>query len=60
MKPYEFRCEHCGGVFEEEWGDVRALAEYEKNFGRLPNALKEDKSALCDRCYRKLMIKISQ
>ena len=62
LKPNEFRCEECGGVFEfeEEWTEERALAEYWKIFGKLPDALKRDKAELCDDCYRKLMIKIRQ
>jgi len=60
MKPDEFRCKQCGGIFEEEWTEEQALAEYRKIFGRLPNALKEDKEALCDGCYRKTMVKTSQ
>jgi len=56
----EFRCKHCGGVFEEEWTAEKALAEYRKIFGKLPDAIKKDKEALCDDCYKKLMIKISQ
>jgi len=60
LKPGEFKCKHCGGVFEEEWTEEKALAEYWKIFGKLPDALKKDKAALCDDCYRKLMIKIRQ
>jgi len=60
LKSYEFRCEHCGCVFEKEWTEESALAEYRKMFAKLPDALKEDKAVLCDDCYKKLMIKISQ
>ncbi len=60
LKPGEFRCEQCGGVFEEEWTEELALAEYRKIFGKLPDAIKDDKASLCDCCYRKLMIKIRQ
>ena len=60
MESNEFRCKQCGGVFEEEWTEERALAEYRKIFGKLPDALKKDKVKLCDDCYKKLMIKISQ
>ena len=60
LKPGEFRCAQCGGVFEEEWTEERALVEYRKIFGKLPDAIKDDKAALCDDCYRKIMLKISQ
>jgi len=60
LKPGEFRCKQCGGVFEEKWTEEKALDEYRKIFGKLPPAIKKDKEALCDDCYRKLMIKIRQ
>ena len=60
MKSDEFRCAQCGGVFEEEWSEERALAEYWKIFGKLPDALYKAKAELCDACYRKLMIKLRQ
>jgi len=60
LKSDKFKCSECGGVFEEEWTEERALAEYRKMFKKLPDELKEDKAALCDNCYKKLMIKISQ
>ena len=60
MKSDKFKCKQCGGEFEEKWTEERALAEYRKIFKKLPGELKEDKAALCDNCYKKLMIKISQ
>jgi len=62
LKSNEFRCRQCGGVFEfeKEWTEERALAEYRKIFKKLPDEPKEDKAAICDNCYKKLMIKISQ
>ncbi len=60
MKPDEFRCKQCRGVFEKEWTEEKALDEYRKIFGKLPYALYDDKAELCDDCYRKLMIKIRQ
>ena len=60
MKSNEFRCEQCGGIFEEEWPEEKTLAEYEENFGNLPNEIKEDKVAVCDDCYKKIMMVISQ
>ena len=60
MKPSEFKCEQCKGIFEEEWPEEKALAEYEEKFGKLPKEIKEDKVALCDDCYKKIMMTISQ
>jgi len=60
LKPGEFRCKKCGGVFEEKWTEEIALDEYRKIFGKLPAALYRDKSELCDDCYKKIMLKIRQ
>ena len=60
LKSYEFRCKCCGGVFEEDMTEERALEEYRKMFGKLPDALREDKQLLCDDCYKKLVLKVSQ
>jgi len=60
MKSDKFKCKHCGGVFEKVWTEERALAEYWKIFGKLPDELIKDKAELCDDCYKKLMIKIRQ
>jgi len=60
LKSDEFKCKECGGVFEEKWTEQKALAEYRKIFGKLPDALYKDKTELCDDCYKKLMIKIRQ
>ena len=60
LKSDEFRCKECGGVFEREWTEEKALDEYRKIFGKLPDALYKDKAELCNDCYKKLMIKISQ
>lgn len=60
MKPNEFQCGQCKGIFKEEWPEEQTLAEYEENFGKLPDEIKEDKVALCDDCYKKIMMAISQ
>lgn len=57
MKSDEFRCKQCGGVFDEERTEEKALAEYWKIFGKLPDELKKDKAELCNDCYAKLMNK---
>ncbi len=60
LKSNWFKCKECGGVFEEEWTEEKALDEYRKIFGKLPDELKRDKAELCDACYKKLMIKLRQ
>jgi len=60
LKPGEFRCKNCRGVFKEKWTEEKALDEYRKIFGKLPDELKRDKAELCDACYKKLMIKLRQ
>ena len=60
LKPGEFRCKQCRGVFEKVWTEERALAEYWKIFGKLPDELKKAKAELCNACYKKLMIKLRQ
>lgn len=60
LKSNEFRCEACGGVFEEGGTEEKALAEYRKAFGALPDELIERKAKVCDDCYRKIIAKISQ
>ena len=59
LKFYEFKCKHCGEIFEKEWTEEKALAEYRKIFASLPDALREDKEMLCDDCYKIAMIKSS-
>jgi hypothetical protein len=52
LKPGEYQCCLCGGVFEFGWTDEDAEAELKKNFGKERDL--EDGIA-CDDCYRKFM-----
>ena len=53
LKPNEYQCDGCKGIFEFGWSMEEAEAELKKNFG--PNARKEDMAILCDGCYNKIM-----
>lgn len=48
MKPNEFQCYKCKGVFEKGWSDEEALAELAHNFA----APQEDCELICDDCYQ--------
>jgi hypothetical protein len=50
MKPNEYKCAACGGVFEKGWSDEEALAELDATFG-VPV---EDCALVCDDCYREM------
>ena len=51
----EYKCHHCGGVFEKEddWSDGDAEKELHNNFGKhwTPDAC----VTVCDDCYHVLM-----
>ena len=50
----EFKCAHCGGVFEKAWSDLEARKEYEENF---PQESSEGwkEATVCDDCYKEFM-----
>ena len=53
MKPEEFKCEECGGIFEKGWTDNEArLEQIENEFGNIPN---NQLAVICDDCYKKIM-----
>lgn len=52
LKPNEYRCDHCGGVYEKIWSDEEAMAESKENFGDIPA---DDLAIICDDCYNKFM-----
>ena len=51
IKPNEYQCCKCGGVFEKGWTDEEAKAEMVKNFG----TAMEDVDVLCDDCYNEFI-----
>ena len=46
-----FQCAVCGGLFDKDWSDEEAIAEYKARFGDEPMA----ETPLCDDCYRKVI-----
>ena len=52
MKPTEYKCAGCGGVFEKGWTDEDAEREQEGNgWGSMPDS---EMAVVCDDCYQKL------
>lgn len=52
LKPNEYQCAVCHGVFERALSDEEALAELQSNFGGFP---KDECALVCDDCYNKIM-----
>jgi len=55
LKPSEFLCEACGGIFEKGWSEEESIDELRKKFDTQP---KENDVILCENCYKKLGGKI--
>ena len=55
LRPNEFRCEVCGGVFVFGWTDQAAIEELARNFNEPP---RDDDAILCDDCYKVFINKI--
>lgn len=55
LKPGEFKCEQCDGIFKKGWSEEEAIDEQRRNFNEEP---KDDDAILCDDCYRAFMAKI--
>ena len=53
MKPNEYQCAVCNGVFEKGWSDEEAREELGENF---PWCSVNDCELVCDDCYSKMMI----
>jgi uncharacterized protein with PIN domain len=49
LKPNEYRCARCNGVFEKGWTDEAAIDELNQKFPRFSTAMCE---LVCDDCYR--------
>jgi len=50
LKPNEYRCALCQGVFDKGWTDEEAQAELQRDFGNVPT---ESQMTVCDDCYQK-------
>jgi len=51
MKDNEFKCFHCGGVFEKDWTDEEAKAESIINGFTGDNYTPDELCIVCDDCY---------
>jgi rubredoxin len=51
----QYRCEACGGTFDEAWTEGEANAEAEVLFGVVDASTRADMARVCDDCYRLLM-----
>lgn len=49
LKPNEYQCAACHGVFEYGWSDDLATEELHQNFGEFDKA---DCAVICDDCYQ--------
>ena len=54
IKPNQYQCEHCKGVFDKGWSDEDAKKEAEDNFGKHPDEWNDDQVIICDDCYKLL------
>jgi hypothetical protein len=52
LKPHEYKCQTCKGIFNKGWSDEEALAEFRGYFPDLPM---EEAGVICDICYQKMI-----
>lgn len=52
MKPGEYQCALCKGIFQSARSEQEAIAEKERDFGDLPM---DRCVVVCDGCYREYM-----
>lgn len=51
MKPNEYKCTCCKGIFTKGWSDEEAKAELADTF---PGFEEEECDLVCDDCYKKM------
>ena len=51
MKPNQYQCHMCKGVFDKEWSDEEAKAEHDRDF---PGESLDTACVMCDDCYQKV------
>jgi hypothetical protein len=49
LKPNEYQCAACAGIFEKGWGDEVAKEELSNTF---PGYETEDCALVCDDCFK--------
>ena len=53
----EYKCELCGGIFEDEWTEEDRVEEYNENFIPEEHGTAEEGHRVCDDCYNEGMEK---
>lgn len=53
VKPNEYQCEMCGGVFKKKLTDAEATEQFHQEFKGVPVA-PENLAIVCDECYQEL------
>lgn len=48
--PNQYRCAHCGGIFDKGWSDEEAWAEHTAKFG--DTFKPEQTDVICDDCFK--------
>lgn len=52
LEENQYRCNHCGEVFNKGWSEEEAMAEHKENWGDYPIELCR---VICDDCYNEFM-----
>ena len=52
LKPNQYKCAACHGVFDKGWSDEEAKAELGVNF---PGMTTDDCGIVCDDCYKAMI-----
>lgn len=55
MKPNEYQCAMCKGIFEKGWDESAALKEAEEAFGKPVVKWNDDVLIVCDDCYKEIL-----
>ena len=50
-----YTCGHCGETYRVVVPEAEAEAEYQRNFGHVPELAAGKRVVICDDCYRRLM-----
>lgn len=54
LKKNEYKCAHCGNVYEYGWSEEEAKAEAESTFGKPVEEWVGGAAVICDDCYQKM------
>ena len=54
MKPNEYQCDECHGIFEKGWSDEEASQEAIDIFGKPKEEFESGMAIVCDDCFQKM------